>query len=94
VIWIVFSIASGAIDLIIALVIWAVIGWLAGNLVRGEGNGVLSNILLGLIGGVVGGFLFSLLGVGVGGGLIGTIIVGVVGAAVVLLGARLLSGKR
>ena len=69
------------VDLFIPVLIWAVIGWLAGQLMRGRGFGVLGNILLGLGGGVIGSLLFGLLGVGAG-GLIGRIIAGVVGAVV------------
>ncbi|MBK8022723.1 MAG: GlsB/YeaQ/YmgE family stress response membrane protein [Chloroflexi bacterium] len=76
--------------MLLALAIWAVIGWLAGKLFRGQGYGALGNILLGLGGGVVGGILFALVGLS-SGGLIGSILSGVVGSVVVLWGARLLN---
>ncbi|MBE2272220.1 MAG: GlsB/YeaQ/YmgE family stress response membrane protein [Anaerolinea sp.] len=81
--------------LILPLIIWGVIGWLAGQLLRGRGYGVLVNIALGLAGGIVGGILFRALGSNWGdGGLVGTIIVGVVGSAVLILAGRLLRGGR
>ncbi len=44
-----------------SLLIWAIIGliagWLAGNFTRGAGYGVVGNIVVGLIGALVGGFL-------------------------------------
>lgn len=79
--------------LIITVIIWAVIGWLAGQIMKGDGYGALGNILLGLVGGLVGGLVFNLLGLGVGGGLIGTIIVGVVGSIIVIAIGRLLQGR-
>jgi uncharacterized membrane protein YeaQ/YmgE (transglycosylase-associated protein family) len=44
------------------LVIGAVAGWLAGQLTRGHGFGLLGDIVVGIIGAMVGGFLFGLIG--------------------------------
>ena len=38
-------------------------GWLAGKVMKGEGYGVLMDIILGILGGVVGGWLFGVIGV-------------------------------
>ncbi|MCK6579174.1 MAG: GlsB/YeaQ/YmgE family stress response membrane protein [Anaerolineae bacterium] len=84
-----FSIMGSILDLVIALAVWAVIGWAAGKLVRGQGYGALGNILLGLVGGVVGGILFGLIGWS-SVGLIGSILSGVVGGVIVVYAARLL----
>lgn len=91
-IWL-FSLLGNIVNLIILLLIWAVIGWLAGKLLRGEGYGALGNILLGLGGGILGGILFGLVGLS-SGGLIGSILSGVVGAAVLVWAGRLLSGRK
>ena len=66
--------------LIIFLIIGAVAGWLAGTLIKGGGFGLLGNIVVGVIGAVIGGFLFGLLGISTG-GLIGSIVTATVGAA-------------
>ena len=66
------------------LLIGAVAGWLAGQIMKGGGFGILINILVGVVGAVVGGFLFGLLGISAGGGLIGSLITAVVGAVVLL----------
>jgi uncharacterized membrane protein YeaQ/YmgE (transglycosylase-associated protein family) len=96
VIYVVFVLVTAgvglAFDLLVALLIWGVIGWLAGKLVRGEGFGTLNNILLGLLGGVIGGFVFQLVGVGAG-GLIGRVLSGVVGALIVIVAARALGNR-
>ena len=75
--------------LLITLAIGAVAGWIAGNLMRGGGFGLLWNIILGIIGSFVGSWLFGVLGVSSGGGLLGALITSVVGAVVVLFVAGL-----
>ena len=72
------------------IVVGLVAGWLAGQLMKGGGYGVVVDIILGLLGGVVGGWLFGLLGVSSGGGMIGSIIVAFVGAVVLVGITRLL----
>ena len=43
-------------SLIIFLAIGALAGWLAGNIMKGIGFGVIGNIIVGVIGAVLGGF--------------------------------------
>lgn len=71
-------------SLIIFLLIGAAAGWLAGQLMRGGGFGLLGNIVVGILGAVIGGHLFRLVGVSAGGGLIGSLVTAVAGAAVLL----------
>jgi len=71
------------------IILGAIAGWLAGNIMKGGGFGLLVNIILGVIGGVVGGWVFSLLGISADGGLIGSLVTSVVGAVVVLFVAGL-----
>lgn len=71
--------------LLIWLLIGGVAGWLAGQILRGGGFGVVGNIIIGIIGAVVGGWLFAQLGIVIVGGIIGTIIAATIGAVVVLL---------
>lgn len=70
------------------ILIGLVAGWLAGQLVKGRGFGVLGDILVGVIGAVIGGFLFRELGASSGGGLMGSLIVATIGAVVLLLVLR------
>ncbi|MGY2981589.1 putative membrane protein YeaQ/YmgE (transglycosylase-associated protein family) [Thermostichus sp. OS-CIW-30] len=44
------------------LLIGALAGWLAGNIRRGYGFGLIGNIIVGVCGAFFGGFLFDLLG--------------------------------
>ena len=48
--------------LLIALIIGAVAGWLAGQLVEGTGFGLLGDILVGIVGAVIASLLFPSLG--------------------------------
>ncbi|MFN3755984.1 MAG: GlsB/YeaQ/YmgE family stress response membrane protein [Flavobacterium sp.] len=70
-------------NIIIFLLIGAVSGWLAGQIWKGSGFGLIGNIIVGVIGGFIGGWLAGHFGIG-GGGLLWLIIVSVVGAWVLL----------
>ena len=72
------------------IVVGLVAGWLAGQLMKGGGYGVVVDIILGILGGIVGGWVFGLLGLSSGGGMIGSIIVAFVGAVILVGITRLL----
>jgi len=69
--------------LIMTLVIGGIAGWLAGNILKGGGFGLLINIVVGIVGAFVGGFAFGLLGISAG-GMIGSLITATVGAVILL----------
>jgi uncharacterized membrane protein YeaQ/YmgE (transglycosylase-associated protein family) len=71
------------------LLIGALAGWIAGNLMRGKGFGVLGNIIVGIVGALLGGFLFGLLGLAAY-GLIGSLVTATVGAIVLIALVRLI----
>lgn len=77
--------------MIMALIIGAICGYLAGNIMK-TGFGLLGNIILGVIGGFVGGLLFGLVGLSAS-GILGNIICGVVGSCVVIWVARKVKDK-
>jgi uncharacterized membrane protein YeaQ/YmgE (transglycosylase-associated protein family) len=66
------------------IVVGLVAGWLAGQVMKGGGYGMVADIVLGILGGIVGGWIFGMLGFGAGSGLIGSIIVAFVGAVVLV----------
>ncbi len=79
------------------IVVGAIAGWLAGNLVKGQGFGCLGNVIVGVVGGLVGGFLASqLFSVpdAVNGFNLGSVVVAFLGAVVVIVVIRLLRGGR
>jgi len=73
-----------------SIIVGLIAGWLAGQVMRGGGYGVIVDILLGLVGGLVGGWLFGSLGIWPGGGMIGSIIVSFVGAVILVAISRAL----
>jgi uncharacterized membrane protein YeaQ/YmgE (transglycosylase-associated protein family) len=75
---------------IIWIVVGLIAGWLAGEVMKGGGYGVLVDIILGILGGVLGGWVFGLLGIWPGGGILGAIIVSFVGAVILVAITRLL----
>jgi uncharacterized membrane protein YeaQ/YmgE (transglycosylase-associated protein family) len=77
--------------LIIWLIIGAIAGWLAGQIIAGGGFGLVGNIVLGIIGAVVAGWLLPRLGLYIGGGLLGDIINATIGALIVIFILRLVA---
>lgn len=76
------------------LIIWAVIGIVAGwlaSVVVGGGGGLLRYLITGLIGAFVGGFVFNMAGwkLNLGNEWIDQIVVAFVGAIIVVILARL-----
>jgi uncharacterized membrane protein YeaQ/YmgE (transglycosylase-associated protein family) len=65
-------------------------GWLAGQLVKGSGFGLVGDIVVGVIGSLLGGYLFSIFGIASGTGLLGSLVVATIGAVVLLFGLRLI----
>jgi uncharacterized membrane protein YeaQ/YmgE (transglycosylase-associated protein family) len=80
----------GLEGLIIALLIGAIAGWLAGVVVKGGGFGLLGDIVVGIVGSLVAGWLFPRLGVSLGGGWLGAILSSTLGAIIVLLVLRVI----
>jgi uncharacterized membrane protein YeaQ/YmgE (transglycosylase-associated protein family) len=72
------------------ILVGLIAGWLAGQVMKGGGYGVLVDIILGIVGGVVGGWVFGALGIWPGGGIIGAILVAFVGAVILVAISRLL----
>jgi uncharacterized membrane protein YeaQ/YmgE (transglycosylase-associated protein family) len=72
------------------IVVGLIAGWLAGQVMKGGGYGVLVDIILGILGGVVGGWVFGMLGIWPGGGIIAAIIVAFVGAVILVGITRLI----
>src|SRR5262245_50636463 len=54
-------------ELLWFLLIGLAAGWLAGQLTKGGGYGVVGDLIVGVIGALLGGFLFGLLGISAGG---------------------------
>ena len=73
------------IELIIVwLVIGAIAGWAAGQIMKGYGFGLVGNIVVGIIGAVLAGWLLPLLGVAIDGGIFAAGINAIIGAVILL----------
>ena len=70
--------------MIYSIVVGLIAGWLAGQVMKGGGYGVLIDIILGILGAIVGGWVFGMLGIWPGAGIIGSIIVAFVGAVILV----------
>lgn len=74
-------------SLIIWLVIGAIAGWLAGQIMKGGGFGLVGDIVVGIVGSLIGGFLLG--GFFASLGIIGSIITAVIGAVILLFIVKL-----
>lgn len=63
-----------------AIIMGAIVGWIAGKLMNTEG-GLLRNIIVGVVGSFVGSFVFGLVGFAAY-GFIANLLVGIVGACI------------
>jgi len=71
------------IGIIIFLIIGAIAGWLAGTVMKGGGFGLLGNIIVGVLGAIVGSVVFRILGLAAG-GFLGETVMATVGAILLL----------
>ena len=76
------------------VVIWVVIGGIAGLLaemfVRGVKVGLVGTVVVGILGALLGGWLFGLLHLHVGTGFVNEVVAAFVGAVILLLIMRLM----
>jgi len=70
--------------LIIWLVIGALAGWLAGQIMTGGGFGLVGNVVVGIVGAFVAGWLFPSFWPSMGSPMVNAIVHALVGAIIVL----------
>jgi uncharacterized membrane protein YeaQ/YmgE (transglycosylase-associated protein family) len=66
------------------LLIGLAAGWLAGQIMKGGGFGLVGDLVVGVIGALLGGFLFGLLGLA-STSLLGSLVTATIGAIVLLI---------
>jgi uncharacterized membrane protein YeaQ/YmgE (transglycosylase-associated protein family) len=76
-------------SLLVILIVGLIAGWLAGQIVRGTGFGLMGDLVIGIIGAFIGG---PQLGIHLAAGTIGAIINATIGAVLLLLIIRLVWG--
>jgi uncharacterized membrane protein YeaQ/YmgE (transglycosylase-associated protein family) len=78
-------------SLIVILVVGLVAGWLAGQIMRGAGYGIIGDIIIGIIGAFIGSWLWAELHLPtIGNFWINAIVISTAGAIVLLLILRLI----
>jgi uncharacterized membrane protein YeaQ/YmgE (transglycosylase-associated protein family) len=70
--------------LLVFLLVGAIAGWLAGQIMKGFGFGLIGNIAVGIVGAFVAGLVLPAIGISIGGGIVGSIIHATVGAVILL----------
>ena len=70
-------------NIILAIVVGLIAGWLAGIIMKGSGYGIIGDIILGLLGSIVGNWIFGFLGI-TSYGYLWTMIVAVIGAVALI----------
>ena len=76
--------------LLVILLIGAVAGWLAGQIVQGTGFGLVGDIIIGIVGALIASLLFPRLGLQLGAGIVGAILAATIGAVLLLLVVRVI----
>ena len=71
-------------SLLIILLVGVIAGWLAGQIVRGTGFGLIGDLIIGIIGAFIGSWLLPQLGIHLGAGIVAAIINATIGAMLLL----------
>jgi uncharacterized membrane protein YeaQ/YmgE (transglycosylase-associated protein family) len=77
-------------SLLVILLVGAIAGWLAGQIVQGTGYGLIGDIVIGIIGAFIASYLFPSLGIHLGVGIVGEIVAATIGAVILLVVMRLI----
>jgi uncharacterized membrane protein YeaQ/YmgE (transglycosylase-associated protein family) len=75
------------------LLIGLAAGWLAGQIMKGGGFGLVGDLIVGVIGALLGGFLFRVVGLSAT-GLLGQLVTATVGAIVLIFLLRAIKRRR
>jgi uncharacterized membrane protein YeaQ/YmgE (transglycosylase-associated protein family) len=81
-------------SLLVILFVGLVAGWLAGEIMRGYGFGLIWDIIIGIVGAFIGDWLLPRLGIHLGTGIILSIVNATIGAVILLLLIRIVRGPR
>ena len=75
--------------ILVILFVGLIAGWLAGQIVRGTGFGLIGDILVGIAGALIASLIFPKLGIHLGSSIVSEIIYSAIGAVILLLIVRL-----
>jgi uncharacterized membrane protein YeaQ/YmgE (transglycosylase-associated protein family) len=80
-------------SLLVIILVGLIAGWLAGQVMRGSGFGLIGDLIVGLLGALIGDWLLPRLNIHLGVGIVALIINALIGAIVLLLILRLIGGR-
>jgi uncharacterized membrane protein YeaQ/YmgE (transglycosylase-associated protein family) len=79
-------------SLLVILLVGLIAGWLAAQIVRGTGFGLIADICIGIVGALIGSWLLPRLGIHFGAGILAAIVSATIGAILLLVVLRLVRG--
>lgn len=79
-------------SLVVFVVVGLIAGWLAGLIWKGRGFGLIGNLIIGIVGSFLGGYLFGLAGITFL-GIFGSLIAALAGALLLLFIINLIKRK-
>jgi uncharacterized membrane protein YeaQ/YmgE (transglycosylase-associated protein family) len=71
--------------IIIWLIVGGLAGWIAGLIVQGTGFGIIGDIVVGILGAIVAGWLLPQLGIHIGTGFVTEVVDAIIGAVILLV---------
>ena len=80
-------------SLLIIILVGIIAGWLAGQIVRGTGFGLVADLCIGIVGAFIGNWALPRLGFHLGAGIVPAIVSATLGAIVLLLILRLFRSR-
>ena len=80
-------------SLLVIVAVGLIAGWLAGQVMRGSGFGLIGDLIVGLLGALIGDWLLPRLNIHLGTGIVALVISALIGAIVLLLILRLIGGR-
>jgi len=79
-------------SILVILLVGLVDGWLAGQVVRGTGLGLIGDLVVGILGAFIGSWLLPQLHIALGSGILAAILNATIGAIILLLIIKLVRG--
>jgi uncharacterized membrane protein YeaQ/YmgE (transglycosylase-associated protein family) len=80
-------------SLIIVVLVGIIAGWLAGQITRGAGFGLVGDLIIGILGAFIGSWLLPQLGIQLAAGMVAAIANSTIGAVILLFALGLLRGR-
>jgi uncharacterized membrane protein YeaQ/YmgE (transglycosylase-associated protein family) len=79
-------------SLLVIVLVGLVAGWLAGQVMRGSGFGLIGDLIVGLLGALIGDWLLPRLNIHLGVGIVALVVNALIGAIVLLFILRIIGG--